>query len=163
MTTDHEYVLGTHDEEIARLDLQHRVWRSTALDLWTRAGFAPGQTLIDVGCGPGYAALDLADLVTPSGRVIAIDKSRRFLDALETFARQRGITQITTARIDLDSGALPEITADGAWCRWVLAFVSNPRDLVARVRDRLRPGGVFAIHEYFDYSTWRAAPRSVEL
>ena len=79
---ERDYVLGTHEEEIERLGLQHRVWRPRALDAWARAGFSRGQTLIDVGCGPGHATLDLAEIVGPSGRVVAVDRSRRFLDAV---------------------------------------------------------------------------------
>jgi SAM-dependent methyltransferase len=73
---DREYVLGTHDDEVSRLALQHRVWRPRALDAWRRAGFMVGQTLLDLGCGPGHAAADLAEIVGPSGRVVAIDQSR---------------------------------------------------------------------------------------
>ena len=62
------YVLGTRDEEIARLGLQHRAWRSRALAAWRTGEFAPGQTVLDVGCGPGFAALDLAKVVGPDGR-----------------------------------------------------------------------------------------------
>ena len=83
---ERDYVLGTHDEEIARLGLQHAVWRPRASDAWRRAGFTSGQTLIDLGCGPGFATLDLAEIVGPHGRVLAIDRSRRFLDALEAAA-----------------------------------------------------------------------------
>src|SRR5262249_62306842 len=88
--TDRDYVLGTHDEEIARLGVQHRVWRPKMLDAWRRAGFGAGMTIADIGCGPGYAALDLADVVGPSGRVIAIERSRRVLDAPRSQARRRG-------------------------------------------------------------------------
>ncbi|HTE48236.1 MAG TPA: methyltransferase domain-containing protein, partial [Gemmatimonadaceae bacterium] len=51
-------------------------------------------------------------------------------------------------------------TADGAWCRWVLAFVPRPRDLLTRIARALKPGGTFVSHEYFDYASWRAVPRS---
>ena len=37
-----DYVLGTHDEEIARLGLQHRAWRSRALAAWQKGEFSPG-------------------------------------------------------------------------------------------------------------------------
>ncbi len=163
MGMDKEYVLGTHDEEISRLGLQHRVWRPRATDAWRRAGFTTGQTLLDVGCGPGYATLDLAEIVGPSGRIIAIDKSRRFLDALEAASLHRGLDNITTCELDLDDGALPLVTADGAWSRWVFAFVKHPRDLLARVGGAVKKGGVLVTHEYFDYSTWRMSPRSPEL
>ncbi len=158
-----DYVLGTHDDEIARLGLQHRVWRPRALDAWRRAGFTAGQTLLDIGCGPGYASLDLAEIVGPSGRIVAIDRSRRFLDTLDATCKQRGIDTIETCELDLDEAELPAASADGAWSRWVFAFVKHPRHLLARVGGTLRRGGVLVVHEYFDYRTWRMAPRSPEL
>jgi SAM-dependent methyltransferase len=162
MDVERDYVLGTHDDEVARLGLQHRLWRSRVLEAWQRAGFAAGQTLLDVGCGPGWATLDLAEIVGPAGRVIAIDRSRRFLDTLDVSLRQRGIAHVTTHEQDLDDADLPDVRADGAWCRWVFAFVQRPRHLLARVAARLRPGGRFVALEYFDYSTFRLAPRSPE-
>ena len=163
MASAKDYVLGTHDDEIERLGLQHRVWRERALEAWRSAGIGPGQTVLDVGCGPGYAALDLAELVGSSGRVVAIDKSERFLRALKTTCRERRIDNITTHPADLDAGEFPEVIADRAWCRWVFSFVKNPRAVLARMAAALGPEGVIVLHEYFDYATWRAAPRCSEL
>ncbi len=163
MTTDKDYVLGTHDEEIERLGLQHRVWRPKATDAWQRAGFTVGQTLLDVGCGPGYATLDLADIVGPTGRVVGVDRSRRFLRYLENQIEQHGIGHVETVEMDLDDAGLASrlpADVDGAWCRWVYAFVQDPKALLSRVAGALRPGGVMVIHEYFDYSTWRLIPPS---
>jgi SAM-dependent methyltransferase len=162
MSQERDYVLGTHDEEIARLAVQHRVWRPRALDAWRRADFSLGQTLIDVGCGPGYATVDLADIVGSSGRIVAIDRSRRFLSTLEATRSQRRLDHIDTLELDLDEAALPDLAADGAWCRWVFAFVKRPRTLLTRIGAALRPGGRIVLHEYFDYSTWRISPRSEE-
>lgn len=163
MPEEKEYVLGTHDDEILRLGLQHRVWRPRSLDAWRRAGFTTGQTLLDIGCGPGYASLDLAEIVGPSGKVISIDKSRRFLDALDATQRERRLTNIVIHELDLNKLELPNVKADGAWARWVFAFVKHPRELLALTASALKPGGVFVIHEYIDYSTWRLAPRLPEL
>jgi len=93
---ERDYVLGTHDEEIVRLGIQHRVWRPRSLDAWRRAGFTVGQTIVDVGCGPGYATLDLADIVGASGKVIAIDRSRRFLDVVESTRDRLGLDNVET-------------------------------------------------------------------
>ena len=164
MTIDEkDYVLGTHEKELARLGLQHRVWRPRALDAWQKAGFNAGQTLIDVGCGPGYATIDLAEIVGQKGKIIAIDRSRRFLDHLETERDRRGLTQIETIEAELDDATLPTLDADGAWARWVFAFVQDPRRLLAQVADALAPGATLVIHEYFDYGSWRLAPRLPEL
>jgi SAM-dependent methyltransferase len=156
--TERDYVLGTHDDEIERLGLQHRVWRDHVLAAWRRAGFAAGQTLLDVGCGPGWATLDLAAIVGPAGRVVGIDRSRRFLDHAAAAARAAGRANVELLELDLDERALPELGADGAWSRWVYAFVSKPRELLANVVRALRPGGTIVIHEYADYRTWRPVP-----
>jgi SAM-dependent methyltransferase len=157
-----DYVLGTHDDEIQRLGLQHRVWRPRAMAAWQRAGITVGQTVLDVGCGPGWATLDLAEMVGPTGRVIAVDRSRRFLDVLEARCKHLGVTNVTVVESDLDHVELDAGIADAAWCRWVLAFVLDPRKLLERVTRALKPGGRFIAHEYFDYRTWRVVPRSPE-
>ena len=82
MTADRDYFLGTHDEELARLGLQHRVWRPTVLECWRRAGIAAGARVLDIGAGPGYAAADLAEIVGPGGAVSAIERSARFIDEI---------------------------------------------------------------------------------
>ena len=161
--TERDYVLGTHDEEIGRLGLQHRVWRPRVLEVWRRAGFSAGQTLLDVGAGPGYATFDLAEIAGPTGRVVALERSRRFLEALEDGRRRRGLDSVEAREIDLDEGDLPSLRADGAWCRWIFAFVKQPRALLSRLSDALRPGAALVIHEYFDYSTWRLAPPTPEM
>ncbi|MGA2355074.1 MAG: class I SAM-dependent methyltransferase [Terriglobales bacterium] len=163
MASTKDYVLGTHDEEIERLGLQHRAWRLHAQEAWHSAGIGPGQVVLDVGCGPGYAALDLAEMLGSSGRVVAIDKSERFLRALDATCRERHICNITTHSADLEADEFPTVVADRAWCRWVLAFVKNPRTILARIAAALAPNSVMVLHEYFDYSTWRAAPRCPEL
>ncbi len=49
------YVIGTHDAEIDRLGVQHRVWRPRVLEFWRESGITEGMTVIDAGCGPGHA------------------------------------------------------------------------------------------------------------
>jgi SAM-dependent methyltransferase len=154
-----EYVLGTHDEEIARLGLQHRAWRPRMFAAWQAAGIGDGHSVLDVGSGPGYAALDLAETVGSRGHVIAIDKSERFLRALESARRGN----ISGHCVDLETGAFPAVRAQRAWCRWVLCFVKNPREILANMATALDPGGAIVLHEYFDYRMWRAAPPCPEL
>jgi SAM-dependent methyltransferase len=154
-----EYVLGTDDDEIARLAHQHDLWRADAQAAWQRAGIAEGRTVLDVGCGPGFATIDLARAVGASGKVIALDKSTRYLELIAG----RGLSQVETRACDFDRDELPAVSADAAWARWLFCFVAKPRDLLARVIAALRPGGAFVAHEYFDYATWRASPRTPEI
>ena len=161
--TQNDYVLGTHDDEISRLGLQHYAWRAEVFAAWQSAKIQRGQTWLDVGCGPGYASLDLAEAVGPEGHVLALDKSDRFLDTLRSRSRDRNLAKITAHRIDLESGEFPAVRADRAWCRWVLSFVNNPRDVLSKVAASLKPNGALVLHEYFDYGTWCPSPICPEL
>lgn len=155
---DRDYLLGTHDAEVERLGLQHRVWRPRVLDAWRRAGITVGSRVIDAGAGPGWASLDLAEIVGPQGKVHALERSERFLDFLRGAAERRGLRNIDTAMLDLVADEIPASGADAFWIRWVLAFVSDPRLVLQKLSDSLRPGGVAVIHEYLDYKTWSFAP-----
>ncbi len=156
---DDEYVLGTGDDELARLGYQHQVWSAPTAEAWERARFQRGATLLDVGCGPGYATFDLAHLVGPEGRVLAADVSARFIGHLERERTRRGMGWIEPFVQDLESLALPDATVDGAFARWVLCFVRDPAEVVARVARALRPGGPFAVMDYCQYEAFSMAPR----
>src|SRR5262245_4289382 len=90
-SSERDYVLGTHDEEIARLALQHRVWREHVLEGWRIAGIGPGQRVLDVGSGPGFVSVDLAQTVGPAGRVLGIERSGRFVEHARALASAKGL------------------------------------------------------------------------
>jgi SAM-dependent methyltransferase len=159
MTGERDYVLGTHEEEIARLGLQHRVWRPVVLDCWQKAGVTVGSRVLDVGAGPGYATVDLAEIVGPGGTVTALERSSNFLRAMEESCRSRGLTKVRIQEADLMTDALPEGNYDFSWCRWVASFVSDPHLLVKNLADVLRSGSVAIFHEYAHYLSWRFMPR----
>jgi SAM-dependent methyltransferase len=119
-----DYVLGTDDGEIERLALQHRVWRAKALEAWRRGGIGTGMTVLDVGAGPGFAATDLARIVGPQGRVIAVERSGHFLAALRARAARLNLANIEAREQDLCETPIAG-PADAAWCRWVLSFAAD--------------------------------------
>ena len=154
-----EYVLGTHDDELDRLGLQHELWREKAIDLWRRAGFGRGQTLLDVGCGPGYATRELSRVVGPKGKIIAIDQSVRFLDHLSRQLVARKIKNISLRSGDVEKLDLGGLEADGAYVRWVLCFVKNPEAVVAGIGRALKRGGKLVMQDYFNYEGVVIAPK----
>jgi len=156
---EREYVLGTHDDEIDRLGLQHLVWRPWMLEAWGRAGITRGSRVLDVGAGPGFATADLAEMVGEAGEVRGLERSARFVAAAQRRCRERGLANARIDEFDLMSGAFPTMAFDAVWCRWVACFVSSPSALVASVAAALRPGGAAIFHEYGDYASWRLMPR----
>lgn len=160
MSNDNEtdYVLGTHDDEVARLGLQHRVWRPAVTECWQRVGITHGWRVLDVGAGPGYATADLAEIVGPTGKVLAVERSARFLEVARERCEQRGLRNVEFRPGDLMEMSLGDLEMDASWCRWVASFVSSPRKLIENIAGALRPGGLAIFQEYSDYETFRFMP-----
>lgn len=160
---DNEYVLGTGADELARLGLQHRLWADAAHAAWKIGRIGPGARVLDVGCGPGYAAFDLASLVGPQGEVVGVDESSRFVGWMNHQAAVRGLGQVRAVVGDVHGlGALlpgRAATFDAAYARWVLCFVSRPAEVLRGVADLLKPGGRLIVHDYFNYTAMTMAPR----
>src|SRR5438067_739247 len=155
MGADRDYILGTHEQELARLGLQHRAWRPVALDCWQRAGITVGKRVLDVGAGPGYAAIDLAEIVGPSGEVVALERSQNFIRAMETTCRTRSLANMKIHELDLMQDELPRADYDFLWCRWVISFVNDPSLLIKKLGAIMPKRSVAIFHEYGHYETWR--------
>jgi SAM-dependent methyltransferase len=155
---DADYVLGTHDDELARLGLQHRVWRPVVTECWHRVGITHGWRVLDVGAGPGYATADLAEIVGPTGSVLGVERSARFLEAAKERCARRGLDNVEFREADLMEVSLGPLGLDASWCRWVACFVASPKKLIENIAAALRPGGLAIFHEYSDYETFRFMP-----
>ena len=157
-----DYVLGTHNDEHARLGMQHSLWQEFVLDAWKRAGICTGSRVVDVGAGPGFTTMDLADIVGATGHVTAVEISSKFAQEVKDQANARGLKNISVHIMDLMHEDIPLANAgaafDAAWCRWVCMFVPDIGALVRCVHNALRAGGVAVFHEYVHYETYGLQP-----
>jgi len=151
------YILGTEKEELHRLGIQHQVWAGEARRGWELAEFSSGQRLLDLGCGPGFCTSELAYIVGREGEVVAIDKSEGYIRFLDQIVALHGLNVHTMAS-DFNDMDLPENSLDGAYCRWALAWLPNPEEIMEKVKKALKPGGAFVIHEYYDWSIFQTEP-----
>ncbi len=158
MSEANEYLFGTDADELRRLGFQHQVWIREAADAWERGGFAPGHRLLDLGCGPGYATLELARLAGARGRVTGVDVSERFVAELRRRAAALGLENVDGVVQDLEALELPEGAFDGAYARWVLCFLRDPAAVVGRVARALRPGGRLVVQDYSNYAALQLTP-----
>lgn len=155
---EREYLFGTDAGELRRLGFQHQLWIGEAAAAWERGGFRPGHRVLDLGCGPGYATLDLARLVGAEGRVRGVDVSARFVGELRRRAAALGLANVDADVQDVEALDLPGAAFDGAYARWVLCFLRDPGETVRRVARALRPGGRFVVHDYANYPAVQLAP-----
>lgn len=86
-----DYILGTSDEEIERLKFQHELWKQDVEKLWDATNIGSGQVVLDLGCGPGFGSIDLAERVGSDGKVYAVDASEKYLQFLKGEIAERDL------------------------------------------------------------------------
>jgi SAM-dependent methyltransferase len=145
------YLLGMTPGEVARLADQHEVWRERTTRLWTLAGVAAGQTVVDLGCGPGFTSLDLAGLVGPAGRVVAVDASKTAIAQLARALGDRAIANVIGVEGNAGAIDLGVWSPDVVLSRWLFCFLPDPAAIVRRIADALAPGATLAVMDYAHY------------
>jgi len=156
---ERDYVLGTHEDELQRLGLQHNIWLPHALKCWHGTGITQGSKVLDIGAGPGYATANLAEIVGEKGAVVGIERSANYLTHLRKILGHK--TNVRAYEMDIMKDEIPEGDFDFSWCRWVNSFLSNPSVLIQKNYVALKKGGKAIFHEYVDYETWKFIPASV--
>lgn len=154
-----DYVLGTDAQELARLSFQHEAWVAQAYALWQRAGLRTGMTVLDLGSGPGFTTFDLAQLVGPKGRVVARDRSARFLEHVAAEGKRRGLSWIETSEGDVETLEHAANTFDALYARWLFCWLPDPAAGLERAARVLRPGGAIVIQDYLDWGAMKLLPR----
>ena len=110
-----------------------------------------------MGCGPGFCTRELGYLVGDTGSVIGVDQSEGFIYEVNQLKDRYNlpIKGICTTFDELD---LPDNSLDGVFCRWALAWIPNPEDIISKIYRWLKPGGRFVAHEYFHWMTHSTMP-----
>ena len=162
MKENKAYILGTDSEELFRLGVQHQVWAEEAQKGWRSANFSAGQTLLDLGCGPGYCTKELAFITGEKGKVIGIDKSENYISFLHEVATNYNLN-IEGIHTDFDTMQFEPSSLDGMYCRWALAWIPNPEEVLKKVVAALKPKGRMVLHEYYDWGVLQTQPRKEAL
>ncbi|BFV57502.1 methyltransferase domain-containing protein [Kitasatospora sp. CMC57] len=121
-----------------------------------------GQALLDVGCGPGTITVDLAELVGPTGRVVAVDRSAEVLAQAAGYAAGRGIGNVTFECADAYRLPYADGEFDVVHAHQVLQHVAEPVAVLRELRRVTAPGGVVAFRDA-DYAAMAWYPELPEL
>jgi ubiquinone/menaquinone biosynthesis C-methylase UbiE len=129
-----------------------RLYEPWGMVLIERLALKPGETLVDVSCGPGTLARIAALKLTGTGRVIATDTS----SAMLLLAHQRtGLPGV--APIDYREGPavplpVPDGVADAVACQQGLSDFPDMPSAFQQMRRILKPGGRLAASAWTDIS-----------
>jgi ubiquinone/menaquinone biosynthesis C-methylase UbiE len=103
-----------------------------------------GSVVADVGCGPGYFTIPMAELVGSTGKVYAADSDPTSIKALRAKSEARRLENIieahTTSAANL--GAIPDLSVDFVFANAVLCCMVDHSGAVAEVKRILKPQGI---------------------
>lgn len=131
----------TYLDRLAASDLG-RAYKQRMLD---ELDVHAGQTVLDLGCGPGTDLGTLAEAATEEGLVIGVDHDQAMVDAARTrTADEPGVDVLLG---DVHQLPLPDRSADRARTDRVLQHVADPAVALREIRRVLRPGGRLVMGE----------------
>ena len=107
-----------------------------------------GAKVLDVGCGWGDTAIELARMVGPSGSVIGLDCCNAFLEKGRRDAQAAGLANVTFVEADVQTYRFAR-EFDLCFSRFGMMFFSNPVAAMRNIRTALKPGGRLV------FITWR--------
>lgn len=99
-----------------------------------------GDRVVDLGCGFGDTAHQIARIVGPQGHVTGIDAAERFVEAAAGEAAVTDIDNVDFRVADVQT-EVPGGPYDYAFARMGTMFFANPVAAMRNVRESLVPGG----------------------
>ncbi len=108
-----------------------------------------GAHAVDVGCGWGDTAIELARKVGPTGAVMGLDCCDAFLEKGRRDAAAAGLTNLRFVEADVQAYRF-DADYDLCFSRFGMMFFANPVAAMRNVRTALKPGGTLM------FITWRA-------
>ena len=163
MAVDKNYILGSDLEELNRLHFQHKVWSREAFTLWDKMALTLGKHILDMGCGPGYTSFDLATIVGSEGKVVGIDKTEGYIQYAKEQTLHRHLDQLSFIMTGIIDSNFDDNSFDAVYSRWVLSWIKDVEEVIAKVAKTIKPGGLFMFQEYLNWGTLAIYPQTKEV
>jgi ubiquinone/menaquinone biosynthesis C-methylase UbiE len=106
-----------------------------------------GDTVLDLGCGPGVNFEMLRETVGSGGHVIAVDLSRAMLERAQARIDEHGWENVSLIQADATAPVVANDQLDGIVATTAVSATPDVAATVQRAYDSLRPGGRFAVYE----------------
>jgi len=122
---------------------------------------SPGETILDLGSGPGFLACELAQEVGATGRIVAVDISADMNAISSKRIAAAGLGDgVEILEGDATALALADDTFDAAVSMQVIEYLADPDAALHQLVRVLRPGGRLVIIDTdWDSLVWAARDR----
>ena len=151
------YIFGDSEAEPIRLQTQARILRPITERLLRNAGIRPGMRVLDLGSGAGDVAMLAAELVSPSGWVVGIDRNSQVLSIATERANRAGFKHLSFHEAAVET-FVDDAGFDLVIGRYVLMHQTDPVAFLRAAAALARPGGSMAFHELRLRDACRSVP-----
>jgi ubiquinone/menaquinone biosynthesis C-methylase UbiE len=129
-----------------------------------RLALLAGTRALDVGCGWGDTAIEIARKVGPTGKVLGLDCCDAFLEKGRRDAAAAGLANVRFVAADVQTYRY-EREFDFCFSRFGMMFFASPVAAMRNVRSALVPGAtlMFITWRALDDNPWVAIPKAVAL
>jgi arsenite methyltransferase len=105
------------------------------------AGLAPGETVLDLGCGGGIDVVLAAQRVGPAGRVVGLDFLPEMLELTQASAEAAGLENVVTVEAEMEDVPLAEGSVDVVISNGTLNLSPRKARVLAECARVLAPDG----------------------
>jgi SAM-dependent methyltransferase len=130
--------------------------------LLAAAALAPGDRVLDVGCGAGRTTRDAARAVAPGGAVVGVDLSGSMLDLARKAAVADGLDNVQFEQVDAQVHGFADGSYDVVLSQFGVMFFADPVAALANIRRAISVGGRarFMVWQGLERNEWAASLRA---
>jgi ubiquinone/menaquinone biosynthesis C-methylase UbiE len=109
------------------------------------SGLAPGQQVLEVGCGPGFFTTPAAEIVGKCGHIYAIDVNPWAIERVKEKVAEAGITNVSPKLGNAADSHLPDQSLDLAFLFGMPHIAGGRKPLLKELKRIIKPAGTVVL------------------
>ena len=115
--------------------------------LLTAAGLGAGQSVLEVGCSPGFFTIPAAEMVGDEGNIHAVDLHPLAIERVRKRIEKKEMRNVTPILSNASDTGLPDQSIDLAFIFGLLHVAGGIGDVLSEVHRVLKPEGVLSFEK----------------
>jgi ubiquinone/menaquinone biosynthesis C-methylase UbiE len=158
-TGANRYLLGVDKNTLTRYALFDEIYQPATVERFATLPVSSDMNVLEVGCGIGDTACYLAQQIAPKGHVVAFDQSQELVELGRQRAAAAGIDNIEFVCAKAAEFQFDKERFDLVHTRFVLSYMRDAKEIVAKIYAALRDSGIFLGEEIFQAYIKRNEPK----